>query len=542
MVKAELSYNPYTLETDIRFNGQPPRINSLVEKYQSGILQDWIKDLPQIFHDEMNGYGFELEFSGTVRDFNELKRAFLQAGVSDEDVKLFHKRELEARDSKCERIKELLQWLEDNPNRNFNNEQFRKDNELLFDGAYSVVSIQGKEANKPVVEWAPVSVEIIKDHHELDNTDLSNTPIIINVDEEIIPNLQILLRYLFGRQDVNVQQIFFRIKDSLNKEAVYRLIKDLGIRTPHLVESFDDERLKKYFEIYPVTEYIVDSIKMFMKKSEDVNVVLDEEKEQGDRTNTAIDEELQIKEEEVRKLRESDEDYATKINIDKPAAFVNAKNVLNNRVTNWRRKKTKSTEKEEAENLCNELKDELVKYIEEFSSTVSNATVEIKKMIELQLLEIYKASGCEDGFSADIVVMKETEPIVIPDFKDKLLELYVEEQVRKYNINLFYIPSKNPEDEYETQIAYYLQTWREHIFSILEPLTDGYMKEKLQVLDEYNTQATEVYRGHIKQVIESKLKEEEALSQQLSSEEKQIQQDVAWLNEYKQQIKQIARG
>ena len=152
MVKAELSYNPYTLETDIRFNGQPPRINSLVEKYQSGILQDWIKDLPQIFHDEMNGYGFELEFSGTVRDFNELKRAFLQAGVSDEDVKLFHKRELEARDSKCERIKELLQWLEDNPNRNFNNEQFRKDNELLFDGAYSVVSILPSFFIKPLVD------------------------------------------------------------------------------------------------------------------------------------------------------------------------------------------------------------------------------------------------------------------------------------------------------------------------------------------------------------------------------------------------------
>ena len=82
MVKAELSYNPYTLETDIRFNGQPPRINSLVEKYQSETLQDWIKELPRIFHDEMNGYDFELEFSGTARDFDELKRAFMQAGVT----------------------------------------------------------------------------------------------------------------------------------------------------------------------------------------------------------------------------------------------------------------------------------------------------------------------------------------------------------------------------------------------------------------------------------------------------------------------------
>lgn len=542
MVKAELSYNPYILETDIRFNGQPPRINSLVEKYQSGILQDWIKDLPQIFHDEMNGYGFELEFSGTKRDFIELKRAFKQAGVSDEDVNLFHKRELEDRDSKCVRIKELLQWLEDNPNRNFDNEQFRKDNELLFDGAYSVVSIQGKDANKPIIEWAPVSIEIIKDYHELDNTDLSYTPIVINVDDETILILQKTLRYLFGRQDVAVQQIFFRIKETLNKEAVYRLIKDLGIRTPHLVESFDDESLKKYFEIYPVTEYIADSIDMFTKKSEAVNSVLDKEKEQGNRTNTAIDRELQIKEEELHRLREADEDLAKKINIDKPAAFVNAKNDLNNKITNWRRKKTKSTEKEEAETLCAELRDKLVNYIEEFSNAVSYATIEIKQMIEQQLSRVYKASGCEDGFCTNNVVLKDIKPIDIPDFKNKLMELQVEEQVRKYNMNLFYIPSKNPEDEYETQIAYYLQTWREYIFSMLDPLTDSYMKERLEALDEYNRQATEAYRVHIRQIIENKLKEEESLSQQLSSEEKRIQQDVAWLNEYKQQLKQIARG
>ena len=35
MINAELSYNPFLMETEIRFNGQPPRVNSLVEKYQN---------------------------------------------------------------------------------------------------------------------------------------------------------------------------------------------------------------------------------------------------------------------------------------------------------------------------------------------------------------------------------------------------------------------------------------------------------------------------------------------------------------------------
>ena len=65
MVKANLSYNPYLVKTEIKFNNNKPRINSLVEKYQNEKLQSWIQQLPQIFHDEMNGYDFDLLFKGT---------------------------------------------------------------------------------------------------------------------------------------------------------------------------------------------------------------------------------------------------------------------------------------------------------------------------------------------------------------------------------------------------------------------------------------------------------------------------------------------
>ena len=69
MAKVELKYNPYLVETEIIFNGIKPRINSLVEKYQHESLQFWVRKVPYIFHDEMNGYDFDLEFSGTNTDF-----------------------------------------------------------------------------------------------------------------------------------------------------------------------------------------------------------------------------------------------------------------------------------------------------------------------------------------------------------------------------------------------------------------------------------------------------------------------------------------
>ena len=69
MIKADLSYNPYLNETIIHFNAKEPRINSLVEKYQDKMLQEWICKLPFIFRNEMNGYNFELDFSGTTLDY-----------------------------------------------------------------------------------------------------------------------------------------------------------------------------------------------------------------------------------------------------------------------------------------------------------------------------------------------------------------------------------------------------------------------------------------------------------------------------------------
>ncbi|MGL4953199.1 MAG: hypothetical protein ACRC5Q_05290, partial [Culicoidibacterales bacterium] len=69
MVKAELSHNPYILETKVKFNNQPPKINSLIEKYEQKNLHTWIDKIPTIFYQEMNGYDFEFDFSGTETDF-----------------------------------------------------------------------------------------------------------------------------------------------------------------------------------------------------------------------------------------------------------------------------------------------------------------------------------------------------------------------------------------------------------------------------------------------------------------------------------------
>lgn len=540
MIKAELIYNPYLLETDVRFNGQPPRINSLVEKYQDGRLQDWIKELPEIFHDEMNGYDFELEFSGTSRDFCELQRAFKQAGVSESEVHLFHKNELEERDVKRQRIRELLDWLENTPNRNYDNAQFRKDNEILFDGAYSLISVQKEGTEQHKIDWAPVSVEVINSVPELDNTDLSFTPIIINIDPDMISELQKIIRYLRKRNDVVVQQVFFNLDESLNRDTVYRIIKDLGIKRPHFINGFDDDKLKKYFELYPLTEYIIDSITMLRIKANDVEAILGTEKTQGEQSNTEIDEQIHGLDSEIDKARLADEEITARNNIDKPAAFSSASNILANTISNWRKRKTKTVETEEARALANELYMAAFNAFKDFCSLIDDSVFEMKTSIDQVYKTAYEIACCEDNFTP-IQIGFDLEPLdIMPNFETDLMSIYNEEKAVRTGIGLFAI--NNPEDEQYTQTAYYMQPWREHVFSLVEPISEKYMNTCMDLLRDYNSRVVEAYHEHLQHIIADKYSEKEQLSKQLSSEAKQIQLDSTWLNEFKRQLKAIERG
>ena len=94
MANAELQYNPYLLETEVKFNGQDPKINSQIEKYEKQLLADWVREVPKMFYDEMNGYDFDLFFSGTEYDFQKLQQTLISLGVTHDQVRLIMRNEL----------------------------------------------------------------------------------------------------------------------------------------------------------------------------------------------------------------------------------------------------------------------------------------------------------------------------------------------------------------------------------------------------------------------------------------------------------------
>ena len=149
MIKAELIHNPYLLKTKAIFNGQEPRINCQIEKYEDKPLKDWVDKVPGIFHDEMNGYDFDFYFTGTKPDYREVESAFrdaLQAAkIKTDQVRLFHKNEIEDSETKSAEIDRLLEWLKQHPNRKFDYDSFWEKNRELFESGYPFFIIGGKE-------------------------------------------------------------------------------------------------------------------------------------------------------------------------------------------------------------------------------------------------------------------------------------------------------------------------------------------------------------------------------------------------------------
>lgn len=544
MVKVELSYNPYLLETNIKFNGQEPRINSLVEKYQHNILQTWVSKIPSIFYDEMNGYGFELEFSGTVLDCEDVAATFLEAGVDDTQVKLFHKNELDCRYSKVQQIEKLLKWFEDNRNRKFDYESFMEKNEELFHNSYNCVIINGFGNEENLFEEYRVSIENVDDVHELDNTELFHTPLLLCVDNDSVGKLKGNLKYFFSRKDVEQEQLFFMIQPTLNAASIERTVKDLGVVLPKVIMSLKDDLMKKYLEIYPVTDYINNAIKVLEVNKEVISDRLNQENEQSAIANCEIHNRINELEDILKRLKISAEKFANRDNIEMSMEMLDAKQHLMDDILNWKSKKTKITKESEAINVSKEFDDTLRNLYQNFMQKISNAVTVAQNAIETEFKEWYQQAEFDVDFEPGIHEMMVLENKPLPIIADELLKLKEERYVtpKEDLFGLLFKSSEYKELQPVLEVTYYYQKWRDYAAGILDPMADDIIKEYELVLKNYSLEIAEKYQEHLEQLIKEQTIIKEEVSAQLSDDELKLQMDNDWLVEFQDQLKIIERG
>lgn len=542
MIAAKLIYNPYLRETKITFNGAEPHINSLVEKYQGEALQNWINQVPSIFRDEMNGYDFTLEFEGTKTDYEELRKAFDRADVTQKMVNVVLLKDLADRNEKIKLIDDLLEWLNENRNHNFDLEKFRTDNNELFEGSYPFITINGRGLDTSMYENTDISVENVDVMAELDNTDLTHTPVLFCLDKEYLPNLRGNLLYMRNRKDVRNEQLFFYISPQLNRKKADRLISDYGIMDPQLVTGADDQKITRYMELFPFTDYIADSINVIRKSVEGISLKLEKANLEGAKTNSVVHEQLKDMDSSISEIKTTIDIFEQKDNFQIPDEWKTELDYLIERIYSWNKKKVKITNAEDAAVEAVRFNKELQTYYREFCSTLLKGTSRASTDLQNLMRSWYSLAEIGDDFQLKtdkLVVQGSTK---IDEITADLLKLKEEKVVEAKDDIMGLLFGQYSEKKYVKEVNYYYQKWREYAAELAREAAEKLMNNLCRTVSDYYETTARTYLEKLEYELKVAIAKRNEISSQLSDDEKNLQADNNWLGEFKDQLKEIERG
>ena len=252
-----------------------------------------------MFYDEMNGYDFDLFFSGTEYDFQKLQQTFISLGVTPDQVRLIMRNELEDAEIKSNEIRELIEWLRENRNRQFDFDDFCDANRSLLEETFSCIVIRGKDE---VPKDLTFSLENVKSVDEIAGTNLTYVPVVFVIEAETIQLFRNDLLALLGRKDVEQNQLFFCISPIMDKEYVVRFISDLGIEEPQIISRIDDGNVATYIKNYPMVAYVGEVIRVFEDKVNTLDDYLKAKNEQSLIENAEVYEQISELDDDEKKM------------------------------------------------------------------------------------------------------------------------------------------------------------------------------------------------------------------------------------------------
>lgn len=540
MANAELQYNPYLLETEVKFNGQDPKINSQIEKYEKQLLADWVREVPKMFYDEMNGYDFDLFFSGTEYDFQKLQQTFISLGVTPDQVRLIMRNELEDAEIKSNEIRELIEWLRENRNRQFDFDGFCDANRSLLEETFSCIVIRGKDE---VPKDLTFTLENVKSVDEIAGTNLTYVPVVFVIEAETIQLFRNDLLALLGRKDVEQNQLFFCISPIMDKEYVVRFISDLGIEEPQIISRIDDGNVATYIKNYPMVAYVGEVIRVFEDKVKTLDDHLKAKNEQSVIENAEVYEQISELDDVIEKIKASDMCFADLDNYSEGNRFNDLKIELEEMIRKWKSRKTKVVGDVEIDRNSTEYEQEIARYLGEFYRKAIEHFGFEKERIERGFSEIYLRQPLDSEYKPEGLEVIIPDNVEVNGIKSVLLELQEERYEEKTDfLDFFKANSSTEPKELVRVVTCYLEKWREKAIELVIPVVEQYISESQENLKGYYNELVRKYHAKLSELHELKVNEKTGIASQLSEEERMLQADNDWLVVIKNQLARIERG
>lgn len=540
MVNAELQHNPYLLETEVKFNGQEPKINSQIEKFENKLLADWVRDVPRMFYDEMNGYDFDLFFSGTEYDFQKLQQTFISLGVTPDQVRLIMRNELEDAEIKSNEIRDLIEWLRKNRNRQFDFDDFCDANRSLLEETFSCIVIRGKDE---VPEDLTFTLENVKSVDEIAGTNLTYVPVVFVIEAETIQLFRNDLLALLGRKDVEQNQLFFCISPAMDKEYVVRFISDLGIEEPQIISQIDDGNVATYIKNYPMVAYVGEVIRVFEDEVNTLDDHLKAKNEQSAIENAEVYEQISELEHVIEKVKVSDMRFVDLDNYSGGNRFNDLKTELEEMIKKWKSRKTKVVGDVEIDRNSTEYEQELARYLGEFYRKAIEHFGFEKERIEREFSEIYLRQPLDSEYKPEGLEVTIPDNVEVNGIKSVLLELQEERYEEKTDfLDFFKAKSSTEPKELVRVVTCYLEKWREKAIELVIPVVEQYISESQENLKGYYDELARKYHAKLSELHELKVNEKNGIASQLSEDERMLQADNDWLVVIKDQLARIERG
>ena len=540
MIKIELEYNPYLLETKILFNGQRPRINSLVEKFTNAPLQKWIQRIPKIFFDEMNGYDFEIEFSGTDSDYEELACEFQKQNITNEQVRIFYKNHLNSRTDKVRKIHELLSWMELNRNRIFDFEAFKTMNAETLHQSYPYIVLNGNALKINETNKGGISIEYIADISELDNTDLNNTPVTICISRINMASFQSSIKELLQRDDVEEAQLFFLFDSSLDNKKIKRIIYDIGIKKCTEISDINDTKVQRYIETFPMTDYIHRNILLLRKTVSELSDYLEKESAECEMENKEIHVEIDKYDEILNKLKDVYSRFISRDNLEIPHNWIEINNGLERKISSWRKRKTKITNETEAFDEARRFEIDVNEYFKDFINILTKTVDQTIHEISQTHFRCYQSAEFDTGYSVMTTIPLNWDK-ALEDIQaaDALRQEFNEEDPNQQNDFFKAIFGGGAKADEGLQKVYYMETWRKRMLEIIKPKCEELTQQLFNQVCEYEKNSAKEYIGHLEKLIENQSDLKAGAVSKLSDKEKMLQADMDWLTSMQDMLREI---
>ncbi len=541
-VKAELSYNPYTLETKAKFNGKEPHINCAIEKYKTKRLQEWINDVPKLFYDEMNGYDFNLEFTGTQLEFDELKQTFLAV---TSDVEILHVNKLGSREEKLNDINKLCFWLDNSKNPLFNYNDFIVEHENTFENKCHIYVFESNkdedvnfgELNVEIEYIDLLGIENEKHLNDLDDGEVEIIPFIIGIDGVEISRIQKLIIMLKNKYaNLKDSQLFFKLKNQSNKNGVLRVIKDFGIENPNIINVIHDDAIINFLYVFPISQNRHDVCVEFKNKCNEIQEFLLEEKNKNEIDNSEKYSNIDELSQRIDKLQSAIKNMNNMGTFHISTGFQDKLKNTEKKITGYKKFTNTIVGEENAIKEAELFQQFIFKLLSELYTYMKEQFNILQFQMQMSFRNIYNKS---DLLCTDAIVDSKPQTIdyQIPDIKDKLLTCFVEKTLDEKKT----FGKKIDNGKKVTIKEHYLSMWRNLVLNEVFDGINNYINQNADLLQEQKVTLIEKYEILIDKHVDELEKERNSVIDSLSEEAKNLERNIFWTDEFAAKIESIER-